>query len=87
MTTDRYTKVTARIMRALEHGTVPWRKPWQSAALGGPHNGRTGKPYRGLNPFILETAGYSDPRWITFKQAADMGGNVRRGEHGEHVYF
>ena len=87
MSNDRYTKVTARIMRALEQGTVPWRKPWRTGSVGGPYNGRTSKPYRGLNPFVLETAGYSDPRWITFKQAADMGGYVRKGQHGEPVYF
>jgi antirestriction protein ArdC len=36
---------------------------------------------------MAQTAGYRTPRFLTFKQALELGGNVRRGEHGTKVYF
>lgn len=88
--TDVYTEVTERIIEALEAGTVPWRKPWSSSAAGtGPVSLRGGKPYRGVNVFLLEltaaTAGYTDPRWGTYKAITEAGGQVRRGEKGTRV--
>jgi antirestriction protein ArdC len=35
---------------------------------------------------MAQTAGYRTPRFLTFKQALELGGNVRRGERGT-VYF
>jgi antirestriction protein ArdC len=37
--------------------------------------------------WIAQAAGYRSPRFLTFKQALDLGGNVRKGEHGTKVYF
>jgi hypothetical protein len=31
--------------------------------------------------------GYSCPLWLTFKQALELGGNVKKGEHGELVVY
>jgi antirestriction protein ArdC len=31
--------------------------------------------------------GYSDPRWMTYKQASDQGWQVRRGEKGTQIEF
>ena len=85
---DTYAAVTDRIIAALEQGVIPWRQPW---AVGAPRNAITDRPYRGLNPIVLALAAnerhYSDPRWLTYKQAQNRGGNVRRGEHGETVFF
>ncbi len=36
---------------------------------------------------MAQTAGYRSPRFLTFKQVLELGGNVRRGEHGTKVYF
>jgi antirestriction protein ArdC len=50
----------------------------------------TNRPYSGCNVLLLwmaQTAGYRTPRFLTFKQALELGGNVRRGEHGTKVYF
>src|SRR6185295_13554739 len=79
---DIYASVTDRIVAALEAGTVPWRKPW--ASLGGPRN-LSGRSYRGVNVFLLELSGYSDPRWGTYKAIKAGGGQVRRGERGSAV--
>src|SRR4051794_14473572 len=74
---DIYVQVTDRIVAALEEGTVPWRQPWR--ASGESHrNPVSGTVYRGINPFLLELTAmecaYSDPRWLTFKQAKQLGG-------------
>jgi antirestriction protein ArdC len=90
---DVYTRVTERIVAALEAGTRPWSKPWTDA---GPqaqlmplrHNGT---PYRGVNVLLLWAqaleCGYSLPVWMTYKQAQALGGQVRKGEHGSLVVF
>ncbi len=70
------------IIAQLEAGTVPWRKPWTSRM---PCNLVSQKPYRGLNVFILAFAGYPSEYWMTFKQAQQLGGTVKRGEHGTHI--
>jgi len=85
---DVYQDVTDRIVDALEQGVVPWRKPWTSSSQL-PINVRSGKPYRGINVFLLALggmkAGYSDPRWGTFKAMKEAGGSVRKGEKGTKI--
>lgn len=87
---DVYAEVTDRIVAALEEGTVPWRKPW-SAPADAHCNPVSGTVYRGVNPFLLELTamerGYSDPRWLTFKQAKQRGAHVMRGERATLVVF
>jgi antirestriction protein ArdC len=36
---------------------------------------------------MAQAAGYRLPRYVTFKQALESGGHVRKGEHGTKVYF
>jgi antirestriction protein ArdC len=36
---------------------------------------------------MAQAAGYRTLRFLTFKQALELGGNVRKGEHGTKVYF
>ena len=88
---DAYATITARIIESLEAGNVPWRRPWNARERGALRNGKSGHAYRGINVPVLaltaDAAGYSDPRWLTFKQARDMGGHVRKGEHGTPVVF
>ncbi|MGY2987690.1 ArdC family protein [Bradyrhizobium sp. USDA 4508] len=90
MAVNLYQNVTARILAELETGTAPWVKPW-SATPGKniPHNAATGRPYSGANLVLLwlSQGRFASPRFMTFKQAKDLGGNVRKGEHGFTVYF
>lgn len=81
-----YNLITDRIIVLLEQGVVPWRKPWR----GGdelPSNLVSKKPYRGINPFLLNCAPYGSPWWVSFKQAKKLGGSVKRGEKGFPVVF
>jgi antirestriction protein ArdC len=79
-----YEIVTEKILHELESGNIPWEMPWQIEA---PRSLVSGKPYRGINTLLLGMAGFSSPYWLTYKQAADRGGNVRKGEHGTLIVF
>ena len=91
MKSDLYTDVSARIVAELEAGAAPWVKPW-SATPGAntPCNAVSGRSYSGCNVVLLwmaQAAGYRSPRFLTFKQALEAGGHVRKGERGTKVYF
>jgi antirestriction protein ArdC len=81
---NAYQHITDRIIRAIEtEGLAPWKKPWRTDS---PRNVR-GNVYRGINRLVLSIQPYADPRWLTFKQVSELGGHVRRGEHGTPVMF
>jgi antirestriction protein ArdC len=85
-------EVTARILEQLKAGTCPWKQPWTGTGSGlMPRNAVTGRAYSGVNVLLLwSTAaerGYASPGWLTFKQALDAGGHVRKGEKGTRVVF
>ncbi len=90
-----YREITAKIIAELEQGIVPWARPWRSAGQGLtlslPKNARTGKRYSGINVLILwdalDVRGFASCHWLTFKQALELGGSVRKGEKGTHVFY
>jgi antirestriction protein ArdC len=89
---DYRRQVTDDIIRMLEEGTAPWQKPWKAGEAGGfPFNPTTQKPYRGGNVLSLMIAGmrrgYSDPRWMTYRQAAEKGWQVKKGEKAAQIEF
>ena len=91
---DIYTRITDRIVEELESGVRPWMKPWSAAnthsRISRPmrHNGL---PYSGMNVLLLwseqVSRGFSSSMWMTFKQALELGGAVRKGETGSTVVF
>lgn len=81
-----YQLITDRILELLDKGVVPWRKPWSGGQDGVPRNLVSGRPYRGINAFLLSCFGGS-PWWVTFKQAGSLGGHVRKGAKGMPVIF
>lgn len=86
MNSNIYDQITERIISLLEKGTVPWRKPW-TAQTGMPRNLISKKPYRGINAFLLHAMQYESPFWLTYRQAAELGGHVRKGEKSCPVVF
>jgi len=91
---DVYSRVTNKIIADLEHGVRTWMRPWSAENTLGKfarplrHNGI---PYKGINVVMLWAAaqqkGYGCPLWLTFKQALDVGGHVKKGETGELVVY
>lgn len=91
---DVYTRITDRIVQSLEQGVRPWHQPW----TGGLTDGRmvrplrhTGTPYRGINILLLWCAamerGFASPHWMTYRQASELGAQVRKGECGSLVVY
>ena len=77
--------VAERLIAAIEAGTAPWLKPWLPGETALPFNAVTRKQYQGINPILLMSTGYGDPRWIGFAQAKAKGARVRKGEKGTPI--
>lgn len=82
-------EVAERIIVALEAGTAPWQKPWKPGRPNAnmPQNPVSGTVYKGINRIMLLMSGYSDPRWMTYKQSGDLGAQVRKGEKGTLIQY
>jgi antirestriction protein ArdC len=91
---DIYTRITNEIVSHLEHGVRPWVKPWNAEHAAGRikrplrHNG---KPYSGINVLSLWASAmaqnFAAPIWMTFKQATEFDGHIRKGEKGSLVVY
>lgn len=82
MNKDIYQSITDRFIEQLKKGTVPWQKPWF-----GVQNIVSRKPYRGINALLLGCSDYQSPFWVSFKQALDLGGHVKKGEKSHPVIY
>jgi antirestriction protein ArdC len=94
MRTDVYERVTNRIVADLARGVRTWHTPWSvTHAAGRPTRPlrANGIPYQGINIIELWCSavihGFAAPIWMTFKQAQELGGHVRKGEHGTQVVY
>ncbi len=89
-----FDRVTQKIIADLENGVLPWQKPWNGGD-GFDHITRplrhTGDPYNGVNILLLwdaaATKGFCNPTWMTFKQAEEYGGKVKKGEKAAFVVY
>jgi len=79
-----YEIITEQIIKQLESGIAPWRKPWTCQT---PANLITQKEYRGLNVFTLASQGFPSRFWLTFNQVSKLGGKIRKGEKSSPVIF
>lgn len=81
--------VAEKLIEQLKAGTAPWQKPWSPGEPNAylPMNPTTGKRYKGVNAIHLMAQGRSDARWMTYKQAAAEGAQVRKGEKGTPVQY
>ena len=91
---DVYTRVTNRIVEQLSNGVKPWLKPWNAEHAAGRITRplrSNGEPYRGINVLMLwdaaESHGFTCPIWMTFQQALQFGGHVKKGEHSTPVVY
>jgi antirestriction protein ArdC len=88
---NNYERITAAIQTALAGDLPPWRRPWRTLRAAGastlPRNAVTGRSYRGINVPLLWIRQDADMRYLTYRQAQELGGHVRKGEHGTQVVF
>jgi len=94
MKIDIYQTITDKIVAQLEQGNRPWFKPWSAEHAAGRITRPlrwNGQPYNGINILMLwmtaEAKGYNAPIWMTFKQAENLGGRVRKGEKASPVVY
>ena len=94
MKQDVYSRITDKIVADLEAGVRPWHQPWNAEHAAGKITRPlrfNGAPYSGINVVMLWSEavdrGYSAPIWMTFRQAGELGGHVRKGEHGSSVVY
>jgi len=82
-------QVAENLIEQLKKGVAPWQKPWEPGDLLAtlPMNPTTGKRYRGINSLNLMSRAYTDPRWLTYKQAVSLGAQVRKGEKSTLVQY
>lgn len=74
-----YEVITNAILSKLDQGVIPWRRPWYAPAA---RNWKSGKLYNGINSLLLQGGEY-----VTYRQALEAGGQVKRGEHGTPVVY
>jgi antirestriction protein ArdC/phage/plasmid primase-like uncharacterized protein len=81
--------VAEKLIQQLKEGTAPWQKPWVPGESGAflPYNPVTGNRYKGINSIYLLSQERDDQRWMTYKQATGLGGQVRKGEKGTGVQY
>ncbi len=83
-TSDFAQRLADKLIAQLQEGTAPWQKPWIEGQSFSPYNPTTGNRYRGVNILALISADYTDPRWMTYKQAQAQGEQVR-GERSTQI--
>lgn len=84
MSINVYQIVTDRIISELEKGIIPWNKPWTGpSGRSGAWSRSTGRAYSLLNQMLLRKPG----EYLTYKQAQEAGGQVRKGEKSSMVVF
>lgn len=89
---DIYQRVTDKIVAMLEEGARPWMQPWGAGGDAAQRPLRAnGEPYRGMNTILLwmeaQANGFRSPHWMTYRQAAALGGQVRKGEKSALVVY
>src|ERR1035437_6154188 len=84
-TANVYEIVNKRIIEHLEKGVIPWQQPWAESGL--PKNLISGRNYRGINVWLLNSLGYSQNYFLSFKQVKELGGSIKKGEKATEVIF
>ena len=75
------------VLKNLENGVGLWKQGWSGG--GAPVSAITGKRYTGVNRIFLMLAsmerGYSDNRWLTYKQMEDKGWSFKTDAEGRSL--
>ena len=84
--------ITDAIIARLEAGVSPWRRTWATTrGYSGRPMRACGQPYRGINALwlwvVADSNGYVSPTWMTYRQASELGGQVRKGERSTIAVF
>ena len=81
---NTYEMITNRIIDKMKTGQAPWRKPWKFQP---PRNLVSKRRYHGINLLLLTLNEFDSPYFVTFHQAKQLGGSIKKGEHGTPIVF
>lgn len=85
---DVYKMITDRMLEAIERdGALPWVKPWDTVKGVNQCNGVSGRPYSGINMFLLSMTDFESNYWYSFKQLQEAGGKLKEGARATQVVF
>ena len=88
---EKRKKMIDTLFEYIENNPTSWESGWYRMPSESPINGKTQKKYKGMNAFYLSIIsamkGYTDPRWVTYNQAQEMGANVKSGEKSSEVFY
>lgn len=80
---DTAERIAEIIIEQLDKGTSPWHKDWK----GNVPQSVDGRPYRGINLLLMGMLPYATPKYLTFNKCKELGGMVKKGEHGHLVVY
>lgn len=82
---DMYAIINNMIMEKLKNGKMPWKQTWNN--FGPARNYVSQKPYRGINALILNNTEFEYPLFLSFLQAKELGGSIKRGSKSIEVIY
>ena len=82
---DLYQETTNKIIALLEKGVLPWRRTWSQFGLA--KNYVSGKAYKGINMILMNNTVHNIPYFLSFKQAKELGGTIKKGAKAEQVLY
>lgn len=82
---DFFEDVTDKVIKAMEGGDKAWQRTWDKLGTSNPYNPLTGTEYSGINKIALSLTGHTDPRFLTFKQATDLGYKIQKGSKSHPI--
>lgn len=82
---DFFQDITDKVISAMENGDKDWKRTWDKLGTSNPYNPLTGTEYSGINKIALSFAGHKDPRFLTFKQASELGYQIQKGSKSHTI--
>ncbi|WP_208441905.1 zincin-like metallopeptidase domain-containing protein [Bartonella raoultii] len=79
--------VTDYFITQLQQGIAPWQQALSPGCARSPYNPQTGKKYSGINSLWLASQKYTDPRWLTYQQANEMGCRIKKGMKSTNIIY
>lgn len=91
---NHYETITNQIIAQIEAGILPWVQPWANSCKSDgffPYNAASGRAYNGINILLglgaVHNKGFTSKGFMTYKQAQELGGQVRKGSKATAIYF
>jgi antirestriction protein ArdC len=82
---DFFEETTAKMIEAMQSGDKEWKRTWDLLGKQSPYNPITGTEYSGINRIALSFSGHQDPRYLTFKQASELGYQIKKGSKSHTI--